>query len=126
MKYSWNRLSFVSSGWKVVNRCLPCRRATIVRGSLGSVSSSSRGPMDAGRRDEDIREMTWIGGSVSDCVRSMTTWFKELLNQRDRNWSHDQCAHWGSNEDAMEGAIGFAEALDFKWDFKRFHLSEIN
>jgi hypothetical protein len=36
-KYSWKRESRVSSGWKVVRRRCPCRKATTL---LGSASSS--------------------------------------------------------------------------------------
>ena len=74
-KYSWNRQSFVNSGWKVVSRCLPCLNATIVLGSVGSVSSSSRGrsAMEEGRREAEIREMTWIGGEERVGSRSRIT-----------------------------------------------------
>ncbi len=74
-KYSWKRSSLVSSGWNVVSRCRPCRSATIVRGSRGSVSSSSIGTTvcDAGRREGDMREMICIGGSVGDGLSPITT-----------------------------------------------------
>ena len=39
-KYSWNRESAVSSGWKVVSKWRPCLAATMLRGSLGSLRSS--------------------------------------------------------------------------------------
>lgn len=74
-KYSWNRLSFVSSGWKVVMRWRPCLSATIVRGSRGSVSSSSRGTAVwvAGRSEVEMRERIWIGGSVGEGLSPITT-----------------------------------------------------
>lgn len=81
-KYSWKRSSFVNSGWKVVSRWRPCRSATIVRGSRGSVSSSS-GKMavcEAGRRDTDMREIIWMGGSVGAGLSPMTTWDQERVN----------------------------------------------
>ena len=74
-KYSWKRSSFVSSGWNVVNKCIPWRSATIVRGSRGSVSSSSgdTAVCPAGKSDADTREMIWIGGSVGEGFSPITT-----------------------------------------------------
>lgn len=58
-KYSWNRLSGVSSGWNVVRKWRPCRRATKVLGSFVEFDKVR----DSGRRDGERREMTLIGGS---------------------------------------------------------------
>lgn len=69
MKYSWNRSSFVSSGWKVVKKCRPCRSATNVLGS----SEWSGVDNDGGRRLGDSRAMTSIGGSKGDGLNSRTT-----------------------------------------------------
>lgn len=68
MKYSWNRSSLVSSGWKVVKKCSPWRSATKV---LGSSEWSAN---DAGRRLGDSCAMTLIGGSKGDGFNSRTTW----------------------------------------------------
>ena len=69
MKYSWNRSSFVSSGWKVVKKCRPCRSATNVLGS----SEWSDVANDVGRRLGDSCAMTSIGGSKEDGLNSRTT-----------------------------------------------------
>lgn len=65
---------------------MPCRRATIVRGSRGSVSSSSGGTAVCvtGRREGDMREMICIGGSVGEGLSSITTCVRHVSEP----WSH--------------------------------------
>lgn len=68
-KYSWKRLSRVSSGWKVVRKWRPWRRATKVLGSLVEFEDVR----DSGRRCGERQETTWIGGSSGDGSKVSTT-----------------------------------------------------
>ena len=119
-KNSWKRQSFVSSGWKVVRRCRPCLSATTVRGSVGSVSSSSSGPTDAGRREEEMREMTSIGGSDGPGVNARTTCRDCCESTCGRKG--DMSTHWCADKDPMEWPFCFPESLDLQWRLERLDL----
>lgn len=123
MKNSWKRSSLVSSGWNVVRRCLPCLRATIVRGSRGSVSSSSRGTFvcNGGSREADMREITWIGGSDGVGFKERTTcWPHEPQTITGRENGTYGCP----NEHTMEGSVRITQSLYLQWSLERLNLRE--
>jgi len=113
-KYSWKRLSWVSSGWKVVKKWWPWRRATKVLGSLVEFEDVR----DSGRRCGERQEIIWIGGSSGNGSKVSTTCSKLNIQQSQRGRETNR----RSNEDTREWTFRFSESGDFEVSLERLDL----
>lgn len=119
-KYSWNRVSWVSSGWNVVRKCLPCRSATTVLVSWRSVSPWSGGTR-CGRIEEGRRAITEIGGSCDLGLRLKMTYgvIRHWVNDEKKK---EKGTHRCTNEDTNKWPVRITQGSGFKWCFERFSL----
>jgi hypothetical protein len=123
-KYSWKRLSFVSSGWNVVSICRPCRKATILCESYRPESPSSWtiSFCNFGTRLIGKRAIISIGGFSVDRCKAKTTYSRKIQWIQRCGWAQNTYRSTNKYTHKWSGCI--PQTVYWKRCLERLNLRE--